>query len=93
MLLIMADEGTSHNNEECAFCIRFIYGDNHVSEELIDFIPLIRIIGEAIAIAIRQTFEKLGLHIANMTGQGCSSMSSNAVGVQAIIKKDSPKAL
>ena len=41
-------------------------GDNHVREEIIDFIPLIRIIGESNAIAIRQTLEKLGLDIANM---------------------------
>ena len=67
-LFIMADEGTSHNNKECAFCIRFIDGDNYVRKEFIDFTPLTRITAEAIATAIRQTFEKLGLNIANMTG-------------------------
>ena len=90
---IMAHEETLHNNEEYAFCIIFIDGDNHLGDDFIDFISLIRITGEAVATALRQTLEKIGSDIANMTGQGCSSVSDNAVGVQAIIKKDSPKAL
>ena len=49
-------------------CIGFIDGDNYVREEFIDFTPLTRITAEAIATAIRQTFEMLGLNIANMTG-------------------------
>ena len=89
----MAHEGTLQNNEEYAFCIVFSDGDNHLRDDFIDFISLIRITGEAIAPAIRQTLKKLGSEIANTTGHRCSSVSDNAVGVQAIIKKDSPMAL
>ena len=61
---IMADEATSYNNKVCAFCIRFIDGDNNVRKELIKFITLIRITEEAIASAIKQTLEKLGLELS-----------------------------
>lgn len=81
----MSDEATSHNNEECAFCIRFINGDNYVRGEFTGFIPLIRITGKVSNTAIKQTLEKLGLDIAIIKGQsyvGYSSISSrNAVGV------------
>ena len=57
---------------------------------------MIRTTGEHIAGAILKTVENLGLDISNARGQGydgCSAMASDAVGVQAIIKRNSPKAL
>ena len=50
---MMADEATSRNNAVCGFSLRFIDGDNNVTGEFIDFIPLTRITAKAIATAIR----------------------------------------
>ena len=50
---IMADEGTSHSNKVCAFCITFIAEDNNVREEFIDFVPSVGITGETIATALK----------------------------------------
>ena len=61
-----------------------------------EFIGLVRTTGEHIASAIKRTIADLGLDIEHVRGQGydgCSAMSSEAVGVQAIIKRASPKAL
>ena len=57
---------------------------------------MIRTTGEHIAGAILKAIENLGLDISYVRGQGydgCSAMASDAVGVQAIIKRNSPKAL
>ena len=91
--LILADEATSQN-KVCAFI--FIDRDGNVRENFMDFIPLIRVTGETIAAGKKQTMKKLRLNIANIRGRGydrCTSMSSNAVNVRSIIKKDSPKVL
>ena len=41
----MADGANSHNNEVCAFCIRFIDENNNAREKFTDFIPLLKITG------------------------------------------------
>ena len=93
---IMADEATTHNKEQCAFCVRFVDKTGNIREEFLEFFPLIRTTGEHIAEAILKAIENLGLDISNVRGQvydGCSAMANDAVGVQAIIKRNSPKAL
>ena len=57
---------------------------------------MIRTTEEHIGGAILKAIEYLGLDISDVRGQGydgCSAMTSDAVGVQAIIKRNSPKAL
>ena len=57
---------------------------------------MIRTTGEHIAGAILKAIENLGVDISNARGQGydeCSAMASDAVGVQVIIERNSPKAL
>ena len=93
---IMADKVTTHNKEQCAFCVRFLDKKGNIREEFLEFLPLIRTIGEHIAGAILKVIENLDLDISNVRGQGCdgySALASDAVGVQAIIKRNSPKAL
>ena len=93
---IMADEATTHNKEQCAFCVRFVDKEGNIREEFLEFLPLIRTTGEHTAGAILKAIENLGLDISNVRGQGydrCSAMTSDVVGVQAIIKRNSPKAL
>ena len=60
---IMADEVTSHNSEILAVCLRFLeYNDEHSKptkhKMLLDFVPLDRITGAAIAKEIKTTLEK-----------------------------------
>ena len=93
---IMADKATTHNKEQCALCVRFVDREGNIREEFLKFLPLIRTTGEHIAGAILKAMENLGLNISNVRGQGydrCSAMASDAVGAQAIIKRNSPKAL
>ena len=93
---IMADEAATHNKEQCAFCVRFVDKEGNIREEFLEFIPPIRTTGEHIAGAILKAIEKLGLDISNVRGQGydgCSAMASDAVCVQAIIERNSAKAL
>ena len=57
---------------------------------------MIRTTGEHTAGAILKAIENLDLDISNVRGQGydgCSAMASDAVGVQAITKRNSLKAL
>ncbi|XP_072174513.1 52 kDa repressor of the inhibitor of the protein kinase-like [Diadema setosum] len=92
---ILADEVDSHNREVCSLCIRFVDAERNIREEFVDFVGLVRTTGEHIASAIKKTIENVGLDIQHVRGQGydgCSAMSSEAVGVQAIIKRSSPKA-
>ena len=88
---VMADEATTHNKEQCAFCVRFVDKEGNIREKVLEFLPLIRTTG-----AFLKAIENLGLDISNVRGQrydGCSAMVSDAVGVQAIMKRNSPKAL
>ena len=93
---ILADEVESHNREVCSLCIRFVDAEQNIREEFVEFIGLARTTGEHIASAIKKTLENLGLDIEHVRGQGydgCGAMSSEAVGVQAVIKRSSPKAM
>ena len=70
--------------------------EGNIREEFPEFFPVIRTTGERIAGATLKAIENLGLDISNVRGQGydgCSAMASDAVGVQAIIKRNSPNAL
>ena len=51
-LSIMTDEATTHNKEQCAFCVRFVDKEGNIREEFLEFLPLIRTTGEHIAGAI-----------------------------------------
>ena len=67
---IMADEVTSYNKEQLAFCTRFLDKNKDVREDFIAFIHLPRITGEVIAGTIVSTLQGLGLEIENVSGQG-----------------------
>jgi len=93
---ILADEVESHLKKICSLCIRFVDQEKNIREEFLEFIPLVRTTGEHIGGALIKTIQSLGLDIENSRGQGydgCSAMSSEAVGVQAVIKRSSPQAL
>lgn len=93
---IMVDEVTSHNQELMALCVRFVDVHNDIREEFIQFSTLSRITGEAIATRVCSDLTSLGLELKNIRGQGydgASSMSSNRVGVQALIREKSPLAI
>ena len=92
---IMADEVTSHSQEQLALCFRFVDSQSNIREEFLAFIKLSVITGKAIAKAIIDWIKENGLVIENCRGQcydGASNMSSENVGVQARIKQLSPRA-
>lgn len=92
---IMADEVTSHNSEQLAFCVRFVDSSSNIREDFLSSLKLERITGESIASAIVGLLKDLGIPLENMRGQGydgASNMSSGRVGVQARIRDHSPLA-
>ena len=92
----MVDEVTSHNQELMPLCVRFVDVHKDIREEFIQFSTLTRVTGEAIANQICSNLRSLGLEIKNLRGQGydgASNMSSNRVGVQALIRQQSPLAI
>ncbi len=93
---IMVDEVTSHNIELMPLCIRFVDKDCNIREELLEICAMARITGKHIASTVKGVLSGLGIHLADCRGQGydgASNMSSENVGVQALIKKDAPKAV
>ena len=96
MYTVLADEVTSHNVELMPMCVRFVDKDLNIREELLEICTLPRITGRHIASAIKDVLSHLSIEIADCRGQGydgASNMSSENVGVQALIKKDAPKAV
>jgi len=92
---LMADEVTSHNMEELSLCLRFVDEHRNIREEFVEFLHLHRITGACISSAIKATLEKWNLPIADVRGQGydgASNMSSDTVGVQALIREEAPLA-
>lgn len=93
---IMVDEVTSHNQELMPLCIRFVDSKYCIREEFMQFSSLSRITGESIASVILSDLEQLGLDVCNIRGQGydgASNMSSDRVGVQALIREKAPLAV
>ena len=76
-------------------CIRFVDQDYNIREEFLEFVHLTRVTGRAIATTILNRLEEWQLPPGNMRGQGydgASSMSSERVGVQALVKEQAPLA-
>ncbi len=93
---IMADEVTSHNGELMPICIRFVDKYLNIMEELLEICSLPRITGVHIATTIKDVLTGLGIQISDCRGQGydgASNRSIENVGVQALIRKDAPKAV
>ena len=92
---IMADEKTCHNQEYLALCVRYIDQNGKIHEEFIAFSHVVRITGIYIANEIKTILQNAGFVLENIRGMGfdgAANMSSKSVGVQAIIKQDSPLA-
>ena len=89
---ILADEVKSHHVEQLPLCIRFVVDGNNIREEFLEFGQCKRIDGKPIAEEILYILKKIGLNVNNCRGQGydgTANMSSEAVGVQRIIKNSS----
>ena len=86
---VMVDEVTSYV-ELMPLCIRFVDKDLNIREEVCS---LPRITGHHIATTIKDVLSRLGILIGDCRGQGATNMSSDNVGVQALIRKDAPKAV
>ena len=89
---ILADEVKFHHVEQLPLCIRFVDDDNNIGEELLEFGQCKRIDRKSIAEEILYILKKVGLDVNNCRGQeydGAANISSEAVGVQRIIKNNS----
>ena len=93
---ILADDVTSHNREELAFCIRFVYQNKDIREEFLSFLHVPRITGAVIVSTMIQFLQDVNLDLKNIRGQGyggAANTCSDNVGVQRKIKNESPKAV
>ena len=88
---ILADEVEDCHAEQLPLCIRFVYDDNNIREEFLEFGQCKRIDGKSIAEEILYILKNVDLDVNNWRGQGydgATNMSSEAVGVQRIIKNN-----
>jgi hypothetical protein len=84
--------------EQMTMIVRFVSLENkpRVREHFIGFIPVVETSGSGLTTAILQEFEKLGLKIQNLRGQGYdngSNMKGKNSGVQKRIIELNPRAL
>ena len=89
-LFIPSYEVTSHNVEHLAICIRFLDHKQDIREEFLTFLSLERIIGRKISESVLAFLKENNIPTSNMRGQrydGTSNMSSETVGVQALVKE------
>ena len=94
VLLILADEVKSHHVEQFPLCIRFVDDDDNIKEEFLEFGQCKWIDRKSIAKEILCILEKVGLNVNICWDQGydgAANMSSEAVGIQRIIKNSSEK--
>lgn len=90
----MVDEVTFHNAELMPICIRFVDKYLNIMEELQEICSLQKITCVHIATTIKDVLTGLGIQISDCRGQGyddASNMSSEYVGVQALIRKVAPQ--
>ena len=91
---MLADEVTRYYNLELAICLRFVEKNKNIGEEFVGLLPPEQITGVCITETVMSHLKKLGLELNNIHGQGYDGVfnlsSINNVGVQGIIKKESP---
>ena len=63
---VLADEVTSHNNEELAACLRFVDKDKNIRKSFIGFLPFNRITGLYIAETIMSHLKKVWMELNNI---------------------------
>ena len=88
---ILADEAESHHVEQLPLCLRFVDDDDNIREVFLEFGQCKRIDGKSIAEEILHILKKVGLDVNNCRRKGydgAANMSSEAVGVQRIIKNN-----
>ena len=93
---IMVDEITSFNKEVMPLCVRFVDSNPDIREEFLQYSTLTRVTGKAIAACVLYSLNQLSLDAKNVRGQrydGASDMSSERIGLQAMIKQHSPLAV
>ena len=94
--LILVDEVKSHHVEQFPLCIRFVDDDDNIKEEFLEFGQCKWIDRKSIAKEILCILEKVGLNVNICWDQGydgAANMSSEAVGIQRIIKNSSEKSV
>ena len=93
---IMVDGITSFNKEVMPLCVRFVDSNRDIREEFLQYSILTRVTGKATATCVLDSLNQLGLDVKNVRGQGydgASNMSSERIGLQAMIKQHSPLAV
>uniref|UniRef100_A0A1X7VGM0 DUF4371 domain-containing protein n=1 Tax=Amphimedon queenslandica TaxID=400682 RepID=A0A1X7VGM0_AMPQE len=92
----MAYEITSFINELMPLCVRIADLNNNVREEFLLYSLLTRVTGEAIASGVLRNLAELGLDAKSVRSQGydgASNLSSEHIGLQALIQMESPLAV
>ena len=92
----MADEATSHNDEQLSLCLRFVDEGKNIREEFIEFVHMDNVSGHSIATAILHSLDEKQLdatHNRAQTYDGAAAMSSENVGIQKRIREVSPLAM
>lgn len=93
---VLVDETTDiSTTEQVTICVRYV-NENKIHEDFLQFVPAESLTGESLSNLIINSLEKFGLDLDNLVGQGydgASNMSGQFNGVQAIIRRNYPKAI
>lgn len=93
---VLADETTDiSTTEQVTLCVRYV-NENKIYEDFLQFVPAESLTGESLSNLIINSLEKFGLDLNNLVGQGydgASNMSGQFNGVQAVIRRNYPKAI
>ena len=95
---VLVDEAADcGNKEQMPIVLRYVDASKEINERFIKYVDCKKgVTGEALAVNVEDTLEKVGLPLADCRGQGydqASSMSSKVKGVSGRILKKNPKAL
>ena len=93
---ILGDESSSAKKEFLSLVIRFVDKDCQIREEFLCFNQVTKTSGQMLGERILQLVDSFGLDILKCRGQGydgAAAMSSDRVGVQAVVRERAPKAL
>ena len=94
--LLLDETSDISRQERVSFILRYVNGTGTIEEHFIGVTAVKQTDHETLVLAIKEVFEKYGLSLHNLCGQGydgAANMSSPYSGVQAMIRKENNKAI
>ena len=94
--LLLDETSDISRDEQVSFILRYVNGTGKIEESFIGVVAVRQTDHDTLVSAIKEIFEKHGLSLQNLRGQGydgAANMSGHYSGVQAMIRKENSKAI